>query len=363
MNMIKTAMLIAFLTALFMGAGLLIGGRAGMLIALVVALGMNLFAYWNGDKMVLKMYGARQVDARTAPEFYRIVEQLTARAGLPMPRVFVIDSDQPNAFATGRNPQNAAVAASRGLLEALTPEEVAGVMAHELAHVEHRDTLTMTITATLAGAISMLANFGFFFGGSRGNNNPLGFVGVLAAMIVAPLAAMMVQMAVSRTREYEADRRGAEICGQPLWLASALGKIAGASRRIPNRSAERNPATAHMFIINPLSGQRMDGLFSTHPATENRIAALRELATQMGGETLGFEARDRLGSGTAPRRSEPRAASQLSGGSAARAGPWDGRAYDPRSDEREDDHPGPWGRGSAEKRPSTRGRSNRGPWG
>ena len=363
MNMIRTAMLLAAMTAIFMGVGYLIGGPQGMMIAFGVAVATNLFAYWNSDKMVLRMHHAREVDARSAPDYYGLVQELAAKANLPMPKVYILEEDQPNAFATGRNPDNAAVAATRGLLSMMSREEVAGVMAHELAHIQNRDTLTMTITATLAGAISMLANFGFFFGGSRGNNNPLGFVGVLAAMIVAPLAAMMVQMAVSRTREYEADRRGAEICGQPLWLASALGKIAGASRRIPNRSAERNPATAHMFIINPLSGQRMDGLFSTHPATENRIAALRELATQMGGETLGFEARDRLGDGTAPRRSEPRAASQLSGGSAARAGPWDGRAYDPRSDEREDDHPGPWGRGSAEKRPSSRGRSNRGPWG
>ena len=373
MNMIKTAMLIAFLTALFMGAGLLIGGRAGMMIALVVALGMNLFAYWNGDKMVLKMYGARQVDARSAPEFYRIVEGLAARAGLPMPRVFVIDSDQPNAFATGRNPENAAVAASRGLLEALSPEEVAGVMAHELAHVEHRDTLTMTITATLAGAISMLANFGYFFGGNR--NNPLGFVGVLAAMIVAPLAAMMVQMAVSRTREYEADRRGAEICGQPLWLASALGKIAGSSRRIPNQDAERNPATAHMFIINPLSGQRMDGLFSTHPATDNRIAALRELAADMGGrgESLGFEAQERLGPSRTGREAAPSGPWSGAGRKqgirrSAKAGPWDGRAYDPGDDDDASAPEGPSdrsssGRSASRPGPADGGSSNRGPWG
>ena len=225
-----------------------------MLIALVIAFGMNLFAYWNADKMVLKMYGARQVDARTAPEFYRIVEGLAARAGLPMPKVFVIDSPQPNAFATGRNPENAAVAASIGLLESLSPEEVAGVMAHELAHVEHRDTLTMTITATLAGAISMLANFALLLRRQRDNNNPLGFVGVLAAMIVAPLAAMMVQMAVSRTREYEADRRGAEICGQPLWLASALGKIAGASRIDPESG--RGTQSSHGTHVHHQSAQR-----------------------------------------------------------------------------------------------------------
>lgn len=281
MNLVRTAMLLAFLTALFMAVGFLIGGRSGMMIALVIAAAMNLFSYWNADKMVLSMYGAKEVDERSAPEYYGIVRDLAARAGLPMPRVYVINSDQPNAFATGRNPQNAAVAASTGLLQALSYEEVAGVMAHELAHVQNRDTLTMTITATIAGAISMLANFAMFFGGNRENNNPLGFIGVLVAMIVAPFAAMLVQMAISRTREYSADRRGAEICGNPLSLASALRKIAMAAGRIPNEEAEHNPATAHMFIINPLSGARMDNLFSTHPDTGNRIAALEALATEM----------------------------------------------------------------------------------
>lgn len=281
MNLVRTAMLIAFLTALFMAVGFMIGGTGGMMIALVIAAAMNFFSYWNSDKMVLRMYGAKEVDERTAPEYYAIVRDLAANAGLPMPRVFVLDSAQPNAFATGRNPENAAVAASTGLLQALTYEEVAAVMAHELAHVQNRDTLTMTLTATLAGAISMLGNFALFFGGNRENNNPLGFVGILVAMIVAPFAAMLVQMAISRTREYSADRRGAEICGNPLWLASALEKIAGASRRIHNDDAERNPATAHMFIINPLSGERMDNLFSTHPNTENRIAALHNMANEM----------------------------------------------------------------------------------
>jgi heat shock protein HtpX len=283
MNTIRTAMLLAFMTALFMGVGYLVGGSGGMVIAFVLAAGMNLFSYWNADKMVLSMYGAREVDERSAPDYYGIVKQLAARAGLPMPRVFIIDSPQPNAFATGRNPQNAAVAASTGLLQRLSHEELAGVMAHELSHVQHRDTLTMTITATLAGAISMLGNFAFFFGGSRDNNNPFGFVGVLAAMIVAPLAAMLVQMAISRTREYSADRRGAEICGNPLWLASALKKIEQAASAVPNMQAERNPATAHLFIINPLSGERMDNLFSTHPNTENRIAALEAMVAQTGG--------------------------------------------------------------------------------
>ncbi|KQV35811.1 MULTISPECIES: zinc metalloprotease HtpX [unclassified Rhizobium] len=281
MNVVRTAMLLAAMTALFMGVGFLIGGRGGMMIAFLMAAGMNVFSYWNSDKMVLRMYNAQEVDERSAPEYYGIVRDLAAKAGLPMPRVYVIDNAQPNAFATGRNPENAAVAASTGLLHALNYDEVAGVMAHELAHVQNRDTLTMTITATLAGAISMLGNFAFFFGGNRENNNPLGAIGTIVAMIVAPLAAMVVQMAISRTREYSADRRGAEICGKPLALASALAKIAGAAHHIPNAEAEHNPATAPMFIINPLSGQRMDNLFSTHPDTENRIAALQQMAREM----------------------------------------------------------------------------------
>ncbi len=282
MNLMRTAMLLAFMTALFMGVGFLIGGKGGMMIALVIAAGMNLFSYWNSDKMVLSAYRAQEVDERNAPELFHMIRDLSQNAGLPMPRVYVYDNPQPNAFATGRNPENAAVAASTGLMEMLTPQEVAGVMAHELAHIQNRDTLTMTITATLAGAISMLGNFAFFFGGNRENNHPLGFIGVLLAMIVAPLAAMLVQMAISRTREYSADRRGAEICGNPLWLASALQKIAGAAQHIHNNDAERNPATAHMFIINPLSGERMDNLFSTHPNTENRIAALHEMSQGFG---------------------------------------------------------------------------------
>jgi heat shock protein HtpX len=335
MNMIRTAMLLAFMTALFMGVGYLIGGTGGMAIAFVIAAGMNLFSYWNADKMVLRMQRAVEVDERAAPEYYGIVRDLAKRAGLPMPRVYLIDNDQPNAFATGRNPQNAAVAATTGLLKRLSHEEVAGVMAHELAHVQNRDTLTMTITATLAGAISMLANFAFFFGG-RGNNNPLGIIGVLAAAIVAPLAAMMVQMAVSRTREYSADRRGAEICGQPLWLASALGKIARGAKGIVNDEAERNPATAHMFIINPLSGQRMDGLFSTHPATENRIAALEAMADEFSGHGSRVEARaapapdpdDTVGHGpwgSTPRKPAPKPASK------PKQNPWGRRPTGPRT--------------------------------
>jgi heat shock protein HtpX len=281
MNTLRTAMLLAVMTALFMGVGYLIGGSGGMMIALVIAAGTNLFSYWNADKMVLSMNHAVEVDEKSEPEYYAIVRGLAQRAGLPMPKVYRIESDQPNAFATGRNPEHAAVAASTGLLQRLSHEEVAAVMAHELAHVQHRDTLTMTIVATFAGAISMLGNFAFFFGGNRNNNS--GFIGVLVAMIVAPFAAMIVQMAVSRTREYAADRRGAEICGNPLWLASALDKIARSAERIPNPDAERNPAMAHLFIINPLSGERMDSLFSTHPATENRIAALQAMALEMGG--------------------------------------------------------------------------------
>ncbi|MFP4002967.1 MAG: zinc metalloprotease HtpX [Alphaproteobacteria bacterium] len=276
MNQMRTFMLMAAMTALFIGIGFLLAGKAGIVIAFVIAAGMNLFAYWNSDKMVLRMYGARRVDEQSAPQLVRMVRQLAQNADLPMPAVYIIENPQPNAFATGRNPQNAAVAATTGLLKQLRSEEVAGVMAHELAHVRNRDTLTMTITATLAGAISMLANFALFFGGNR--NNPLGIVGLLALMILAPLAAALVQMAISRVREYEADRIGAQICGRPLWLASALGKISKAAKRIDNSAAERNPATAHMFIINPLHARSIDSLFSTHPKVEKRIARLQEMA-------------------------------------------------------------------------------------
>ncbi|KIZ47705.1 MULTISPECIES: zinc metalloprotease HtpX [Rhodopseudomonas] len=275
MSYFKTAMLLAGMTALFMGVGYLIGGASGATIALVVAAGMNLFTYWNSDRMVLSMYGAQEVDARNAPELHQLVAELAGRAQLPMPRVFIMDNPQPNAFATGRNPENAAVAVTTGLMQSLSREELAGVIAHELAHVKNHDTLLMTITATIAGAISMVAQFGMFFGGNR-NNGP-GLIGSLALMILAPLGAMLVQMAISRTREYAADEMGARICGQPAWLASALAKIDNAAHQIPNADAEHAPATAHMFIINPLSGQGMDNLFATHPSTENRIAALQRL--------------------------------------------------------------------------------------
>jgi len=276
MGYARTAVLLAGLTGLFLAAGYLLGGEAGMMIALIFALGGNLFAYWNSDKMVLGMYGARQVGEASAPALFGIVRRLARQAGLPMPKVYIIDNPQPNAFATGRNPENAAVAATTGLLNTLSPEEVAGVMAHELAHVKNRDTLTMTITATLAGALGMLANFALFFGNNR--NNPLGIVGTIAVMILAPLAAMLVQMAISRTREYAADRAGAEICGHPLWLASALQKLENGAARIDNPTAEDNPATAHLFIVNPLHARAVDGLFSTHPNMQNRIQRLREMA-------------------------------------------------------------------------------------
>ncbi|WP_442581325.1 zinc metalloprotease HtpX [Mesorhizobium sp. ASY16-5R] len=346
MNVMRTAMLLALMTALFMGVGYLIGGSGGMMIAFLIAAGMNLFSYWNADKMVLRMHHAVEVDERNAPEYYGIVRDLVARAGLPMPKIYLIDNPQPNAFATGRNPQNAAVAATTGLLNRLSYEEVAGVMAHELAHVQHRDTLTMTITATLAGAISMLGNFAFFFGGNReNNNNPLGIVGVLVAMIVAPLAAAIVQMAVSRTREYAADRRGAEICGHPLWLASALGKIARNVERIHNDDAERNPATAHLFIINPLSGERMDNLFSTHPNTENRIAALEAMAQEAGGRPVGQSRpageprpQPRASTSAGPPRAQAPASPPASG-------PWGNAPATPAEAEKpEPPKANPWGR-------------------
>lgn len=275
MGYVRTAILMAVMTALFMGLGALLGGQTGAIIALVVAAAMNLFTWWNSDKAVLRMHQAHEVDARTAPDLVSLVRELSSNAGLPMPRVYVIDTDQPNAFATGRGPENAAVAATTGLMRALSREELAGVLAHELAHVRNRDTLIMTVTATFAGAISMLANFAFFF---RGGRNGPGLIETLAMMILAPLAAGLVQMAISRTREYAADRGGAEICGHPLWLASALGRIDALAQRIDNPAAERNPATAHMFIINPLHMHARDRLFATHPSTANRIAALREMA-------------------------------------------------------------------------------------
>jgi heat shock protein HtpX len=284
MNYLRTAILLAGLTALFMGVGFLIGGQTGAMIALVVAAAMNLFSYWNSDRMVLSMHGAHEVDQSTAPDLVNMVAALAERAGLPMPRVFIMDNPQPNAFATGRNPEHAAVAVTTGLMERMSREELAGVIAHELAHIKNHDTLIMTITATIAGAISMVAQFGMFFGGNRDNNNGgAGIIGTLAMMILAPIAAMLVQMAISRTREYSADNLGARIAGRPDWLASALRKLEAAAHVIPNEDAERSPATAHMFIVNPLSGRGMDNLFATHPSTENRVAALEELSRELGG--------------------------------------------------------------------------------
>ncbi len=287
MNYAKTAILLAGMTGLFLAIGFMLGGEGGMLLALLFAAGMNLFAYWNSDKMVLRMYGAHEVSPEQAPGFHRIVANLAANAGLPMPKVFLIDDAQPNAFATGRNPENAAVAATKGLLEILDEREVAAVMAHELAHVKNRDTLTMTVTATLAGAIGMLANFAMLFGGNR-ERGGIGIAGTLVMMVLAPLAASLVQMAISRSREYEADRIGAEMCGDPMALASALAKISRGVHQIPSDTAERNPATAHMFIMNPLSGARMDNLFSTHPNPANRIEALTAQAQAMGGSRIGI---------------------------------------------------------------------------
>ena len=281
MNYFRTTLLMAAMTGLFLAVGYFIGGQSGMMMAFLAALAMNGIAYWNSDKLVLRMHGAQQVDEQSAPQLHNIVRQLANRAGLPMPRVFLMQNDQPNAFATGRNPANAAVAVTTGLLKRLDENEVAGVLAHELAHVRNRDTLTMTVTATLAGAIGMLAQFGMLFRGGDNRNNPLGIVGVQLAMIVAPVAAMLVQFAISRSREYEADRVGAEICGQPQWLAAALAKIHDTAARIDNDTAEANPATAHMFIINPLHAHAVDGLFSTHPSTENRIRRLQAMAGAM----------------------------------------------------------------------------------
>jgi heat shock protein HtpX len=286
MNHTKTFMLLAAMTALFGGIGFFVGGATGMIIALLVAVGMNAFAYWNADKMVLRHFRAVEAQASDPNPLIRTYVQdtleLAQRAQMPAPKIYIIDNAQPNAFATGRDPQNAAVAATTGLLQILDRDEIRGVMAHELAHVKNRDTLTMTVTATIAGAISMLANFAMFFGGRDENGQPTNPIVGIAIMLIAPLAASVVQMAISRSREYEADRVGAEIAGDPHSLARALDKIERYARGQLNIDAERNPATAHLFIINPLAGKGADNLFSTHPATGNRIAALMELGAKMG---------------------------------------------------------------------------------
>jgi heat shock protein HtpX len=278
MNLVRTGLLLAALTALFLAVGWLLGGQGGLLIALLLALGTNAWAFWNSDRMVLRMHGAQPVTPGQAPELYGLVQQLARQAGLPMPQVYLIQTDQPNAFATGRDPQHSAVAVTAGLLRSLDREELAGVLAHELAHIKNRDTLTMTVAATIAGAIGFLANFALFFGGGHNRNSPLGPVGAILVAILAPLAAMLVQMAISRTREFSADRMGAQICGQPLWLARALERIERLAAGRVNHAAERNPATAHLFIINPLRMGGVDNLFRTHPRTEERIRRLTELA-------------------------------------------------------------------------------------
>lgn len=280
MNHVKTFMLMAAMVALFMGFGFLLGGQQGALIAFLIAAAMNLFAYWNSDKLVLKMHNAKEV----GPDhpLHAMVAELARRADLPMPRVYIVEQQQPNAFATGRNPQNAAVAATTGLLQLLDRDEIAGVMAHELAHIKNRDTLIMTITATLAGAISMLANFFWLFSSNRGQGGGPGPIAGILAMIVAPIAAALVQMAISRTREYGADAVGAEISGRPHALANALAKLSRTAPRIPNPVAERNPAAASLYIVKPFGGGPKDNLFSTHPNPENRIAALEAIAQTMG---------------------------------------------------------------------------------
>ena len=274
-NWMKTSILMAGIVALFGAVGAALGGREGMLIALVLGGGMNVWAYWFSDKMVLKMYNARQVDETSSPYLYNMVRELAGRADLPMPKVYIIDEAQPNAFATGRNPENAAVAATSGILRLLSERELRGVMAHELAHVKNRDILISTISATVAGAISMIANFGMLFGGNN-EERPNPIVQIIV-MIVAPLAAMIIQMAISRTREFGADKGGAEISGDPEALASALAKIDAYARGTPMPTAEHHPETAQMMIMNPLSGSSMRNLFSTHPATQDRIAKLRAM--------------------------------------------------------------------------------------
>ena len=286
MNYARTALLLGALTAILVALGAAVGGKSGLILAFGIALVMNVVSLWKSDVVVLRMFNAQEVSPSMAPDLFEIVRDLARRAELPMPRVYIMNNAQPNAFATGRSPSRAALCASTGLLEAVNREELSGVLAHELAHVKNRDTLTMAVAATIGGAVSMFAQylqFGFLFGGSRDDGRGgLGMIGTLAAIIVAPLAAGLVQMAISRSREYQADRLGAMICGNPLWLASALRKIDVLARKIKNDDAEAIPAAAHMFIINPLNGHGVDNLFSTHPNVENRIAALEALAREIG---------------------------------------------------------------------------------
>jgi len=312
-NFARTALLLGVLTLIFVAMGSVIGGRDGMVLAFFIALAMNAFALWRSDSLVLALHGAQEVGPQDAPQYYGLVQDLAGRAGLPMPRVCIMHQPQPNAFAAGRSPSRATVCASTGLLETLTPQEVAGVMAHELAHIQNRDTLTMTVAATIGGAISMLAQwlqFSVLFGGNRRNGGGNWLLS-LVAMLVAPVAAMLVQMAISRSREYQADRLGAMICGNPLWLASALGKIQSIARRVPNETAEAVPATAHMFIINPLTGRGLDNFFSTHPNTENRIVELEKLAKEMAAAGTLTDVASDYGRGVAYDRGDNR-----------QAGPW-----------------------------------------
>ena len=312
----RTAILMAGLTALFAGVGYLLGGRQGMVVAFLMAAGVNLFSWWNSDRMVLRMHHAQPIGPAEDPRLYELVAGLAARAGLPMPALYLIHEDQPNAFATGRSPERAAVAVTAGLLAMMPEEEVAGVIAHELAHIRNHDTLIMTVAASLAGAVGMVAQFGGLFG-RRDRNNPLGGIGVLLAVIVAPLVAVLVQMAVSRSREYEADRAGAAIAGHPRGLANALQRMEAGRHAIPNAGAKANPATAHLFIVNPLSGMGTDSLFSTHPSTENRVRALMEMA---GGMPMGVPAAAARGPwGGAPPRTTGRRPWERG---SARHGPW-----------------------------------------
>ena len=282
MSLIRTGLLLLTLTALFVVVGYALGGQTGILIALALSIATHIWSYWASDSIVLHMHGAVEIQETDFPVYYRVVKTLAAKAGLPMPRVCIMQNPQPNAFATGRNPSHAAVCATTGLLQIVNENELTGVLAHELAHVKNRDTLTMAMAATLAGAISMLANFSLFFGSRRDSRAPLSpLLGILVAL-AAPFAAMLIQMAISRSREYAADAEGSRISGHPLWLASALRKLEASRRSIPNVTAEEHPATAHMFIVNPLSGRATDNLFITHPSTENRIAALEDLARQIG---------------------------------------------------------------------------------
>ncbi len=279
-NVIKTTFFLGLLTALFLVVGALLGGRGGMIFAFLLAVIMNFGVYWFSDTLVLKWYKAQPVDSDDTTGLYRCVQRLAQQANMPMPKVYIVESDMPNAFATGRNPEHASVAATTGILQILTPEELIGVMAHELSHVRHRDTLISAVSATVAGAISMLANlfmWSSFFGGSRDNDNPLGMIGGIVMMLLAPLAAGLIQMAISRSCEFEADRGGAELCGRPDWLASALLKLESASKQTVMPQAEKNPATAHMFIVNPLHGKQLANLFASHPPMAERVARLRAM--------------------------------------------------------------------------------------